>query len=106
MQDFFFPSQRLSTVGKSARHKAVIADTLNATCPLLSSALFVDLEADFHARVPVVICKEKKRYLRVDVVCFGFCYPHIKKTVAYIRVVLPHVQEQLTTNETVLSFFS
>uniref|UniRef100_A0A3B5AS76 polynucleotide adenylyltransferase n=1 Tax=Stegastes partitus TaxID=144197 RepID=A0A3B5AS76_9TELE len=24
------------------------------------SPLFVDLEADFHARVPVVICKEKK----------------------------------------------
>uniref|UniRef100_A0A4W6BNG6 RNA uridylyltransferase n=1 Tax=Lates calcarifer TaxID=8187 RepID=A0A4W6BNG6_LATCA len=27
---------------------------------VLSSALFVDLEADFHARVPVVICKEKR----------------------------------------------
>lgn len=27
----------------------------------LSQALFVDLEADFHARVPVVICKEKSR---------------------------------------------
>uniref|UniRef100_A0A3Q4BQ56 polynucleotide adenylyltransferase n=1 Tax=Mola mola TaxID=94237 RepID=A0A3Q4BQ56_MOLML len=26
----------------------------------LSASLFVDLEADFHARVPVVICKEKK----------------------------------------------
>lgn len=28
---------------------------------LLCQALFVDLEADFHARVPVVICKEKSR---------------------------------------------
>lgn len=28
---------------------------------LLSKAVFVDLEADFHARVPVVICKEKSR---------------------------------------------
>uniref|UniRef100_A0A3Q3PZ88 polynucleotide adenylyltransferase n=1 Tax=Monopterus albus TaxID=43700 RepID=A0A3Q3PZ88_MONAL len=27
---------------------------------LLVSPLFIDLEADFHARVPVVICKEKK----------------------------------------------
>uniref|UniRef100_A0A3Q2XW81 polynucleotide adenylyltransferase n=1 Tax=Hippocampus comes TaxID=109280 RepID=A0A3Q2XW81_HIPCM len=27
---------------------------------LTVSPLFVDLEADFHARVPVVICKEKK----------------------------------------------
>uniref|UniRef100_A0A3P8VCP2 polynucleotide adenylyltransferase n=1 Tax=Cynoglossus semilaevis TaxID=244447 RepID=A0A3P8VCP2_CYNSE len=26
----------------------------------LSESLFVDVEADFHARVPVVICKEKK----------------------------------------------
>uniref|UniRef100_A0A8D3AD64 CCHC-type domain-containing protein n=1 Tax=Scophthalmus maximus TaxID=52904 RepID=A0A8D3AD64_SCOMX len=28
-------------------------------CLVLSSAAFVDMEADFHARVPVVICKEK-----------------------------------------------
>uniref|UniRef100_A0A8C4NIG6 RNA uridylyltransferase n=1 Tax=Dicentrarchus labrax TaxID=13489 RepID=A0A8C4NIG6_DICLA len=32
---------------------------LNLTCLFMSSALFFDLEADFHARVPVVICKEK-----------------------------------------------
>lgn len=29
----------------------------------MSSALFIDLEADFHARVPVVICKEKSRWI-------------------------------------------
>lgn len=37
-------------------------EVLNLTCLVLSSALFVDLEADFHARVPVVICKEKNRW--------------------------------------------
>lgn len=28
---------------------------------MLFSALFVEMEADFHARVPVVICKERNR---------------------------------------------
>lgn len=28
---------------------------------LLFPALFIDVEADFHARVPVVICKDKDR---------------------------------------------
>lgn len=37
-----------------------MVDGINSTC-LVLSALFVDLEADFHARVPVVICKDKKR---------------------------------------------
>lgn len=27
----------------------------------MSSALFVDVEADFHARVPVVLCKDRNR---------------------------------------------
>lgn len=30
-------------------------------CVVLFSALFVEMEADFHARVPVVICKERSR---------------------------------------------
>lgn len=33
---------------------------------LLPPALFVDLEADFHARVPVVICKEKSRCVHIS----------------------------------------
>lgn len=32
----------------------------------VSLALFVDLEADFHARVPVVICKEKNRWVSIS----------------------------------------
>ena len=35
----------------------------NLTCFVVSSAAFVDMEADFHARVPVVICKERKRWV-------------------------------------------
>lgn len=40
-----------------------MVDSVNLTCLDVFSALFVDLEADFHARVPVVICKEKKRWV-------------------------------------------
>lgn len=43
-------------------------EVLNLTSLVLSSALFVDLEADFHARVPVVICKEKRRWVSLTVV--------------------------------------
>uniref|UniRef100_A0A665WH51 polynucleotide adenylyltransferase n=1 Tax=Echeneis naucrates TaxID=173247 RepID=A0A665WH51_ECHNA len=41
-------------------HVSSCYGTLNLICHVLSPALFVELEADFHARVPVVICKEKK----------------------------------------------
>lgn len=88
----------------------------------MSSALFVELEADFHARVPVVICKEEKRWVYPTVVqLLGFFARQIyepnsdimklpewvflhakrgeKETVAHIRVTSPHAQEQQTTNE-------
>lgn len=81
----------------------------------MSSALFVELEADFHARVPVVICKEEKRWVYPTVVqLLGFFARQIyepnsdiflhakrgeKEIVAHIRVTSPHAQEQQTTNE-------
>lgn len=37
----------------------VLVNVLNLNCHAVSSALFVDVEADFHARVPVVLCKDK-----------------------------------------------
>lgn len=43
-------------------------------CILLPPALFVDVEADFHARVPVVICKDKDRLGTV----YGLCIKLIK----------------------------
>uniref|UniRef100_A0A3P9I860 polynucleotide adenylyltransferase n=1 Tax=Oryzias latipes TaxID=8090 RepID=A0A3P9I860_ORYLA len=37
-----------------------LPDVLLVVKESLSTSLFINLEADFHARVPAVICKEKK----------------------------------------------
>lgn len=41
-------------------------NVLKLNCPDVSSALFVDVEADFHARVPVVLCKDKSWWAAVS----------------------------------------
>lgn len=56
-------SRESTLIHLTARFLSLLTNSIigNLTCLVLSSALFVDLEADFHARVPVVICKEKNR---------------------------------------------
>lgn len=60
----------------------------------MSSALFVELEADFHARVPVVICKEKKRWVS----------PAVAQLLGYLHVKFLNQTPMISRNSEVMIF--
>lgn len=62
----------------------------------MSSALFVDVEADFHARVPVVLCRDKNWWAALSFNQFTKCKKSGGVSLLLTDLLRKHVHKQST----------